>query len=84
MKLKSCFDENGNFSKPLDPYRCDKDDPVYSILFNENGYAIKTVEVSKLIEKNKWKWNCDAVKYYYSGNIDFGCRENYTAIYAWR
>lgn len=29
MKIKDCFDKDGNFIKPFDPYRCDDNDPLY-------------------------------------------------------
>ena len=33
MKIKDCFDKNGNFIKSFDPYRCKNDDPLYLALY---------------------------------------------------
>lgn len=87
MKVEDCFDKDGNFInvERQDPYRCDrKNNPVYLALFDEDGYAISVDEVYALIKKHNWTFSCDAVKYYYSSDIDHGCKGNYTAIYAWR
>ena len=85
MKIKDCFDKDGNFIKPLfDPYRCEDNDHLYLALFDEQGHATRGGEVYTLIVKHNWSFNCDAVKYYYSQVIDDWCKDNYTAIYAWR
>lgn len=83
-KIEDCFNKNGNFIKPFDPYRCEDNNPLYSALFDENGYATRSSAVYMLIAKHDWSFDCDAVKYYYSHNLDSGCKGNYTAIYAWR
>ena len=57
---------------------------LYLALFDEDGSATKVNAVYELIVQNKWTFNCDAVKYWYSENIDDACHGNYTAIYAWR
>ena len=40
----------------------------------------KTREVENLINENNWSWSCDAVKYFYFGDIDHGCKRNYTTF----
>lgn len=57
---------------------------MYKLLFDEDGYAINMDRVTTLVNKNGWRWDCDAVKYIYSGDIDGGCKGNYTAIFAWK
>lgn len=84
MKIKDCFDKDGNFIKPFDPYRCEDNDPLYLALFDEKGRATRYDEVYTLIAKHNWGFDCAAVKYYYSNRFDTGCKGNYTAIYAWR
>ena len=84
MKVKNCFDKKGNFKKPLDPYRCDKSDPIYSTLFTDSGKAINIDAVGDLICKNNWGLRSDDVRYFYSSYIDDSCGGNYTAIYMWR
>lgn len=84
MKIKDCFDKDGNFIKPFDPYRCEDNDPLYLALFDEKGRATRDSEVYTLIAKHNWSFDCAAVKYYYSHKLDTGCKGNYTAIYAWR
>ena len=35
MEIKDCFDKDGNFINPFDPYRCDDNDPLYlAYIFN--------------------------------------------------
>ena len=84
MEIKDCFNKDGNFIKPFDPYRCDNNDPLYLALFDEDGYTTRDKEVYTLIAEHNWSFDCDAVKYYYSHKIDTACKGNYTAIYAWR
>lgn len=89
--IADCFDDNGNFIiKGFDPYRVGDDvekRELYEYLFDERGYANiePRYEVYDLIEKHKWHFTCDAIKYYYAAEcIDSNCKSNYTAIYAWR
>lgn len=83
ININQCFDEEGNFVDHVNPFQ-DCDHPVIQFLFDSDGYATKTREVEKLINENNWSWKCDAVKYFYSRDIDHGCKGNYTAVFAWR
>ena len=53
MKIKDCFDKNGNFIKPFDPYRCKNDDPLYLALFDEDGSATKVNGDVIILQKKK-------------------------------
>ncbi|MCQ2232452.1 MAG: hypothetical protein MJZ30_11455 [Paludibacteraceae bacterium] len=87
--IEDCFDENGDFIiKGFNPYHVG-DDPdekeLYDFLFDEDGYAIRDIELVNVIHKNNWNWTCSAVRYYYAANcIDANCGGNYSAVYAWR
>lgn len=76
MCVKDCFDKNGNFIDNYNPFYEKNERPsIYEQLYEEDGYAIheSVAEVEKLINKNKWNWKSDAVKYYYAyHNIMFG------------
>lgn len=88
--VKDCFDENGMFAYKFDPYddgEDDGEDGIFAQLFDIEGYVNYDAwqEVLKLIRENKWNFECDAVKYYYSEMIDTGCDgSGYTAVYGWR
>lgn len=84
IKIKDIFDKNGNFINPIDPYRCKRDDKVYQFLFDEDGYALRSEEARMFILKHNCSPFSAIVHYYYSHDIDCGCKGNYTAIYAWR
>lgn len=84
IKIEDIFDKNGNFINPIDPYRCDRDNEVYQYLFYGDGCALRNEEARKFILKHNCNPFSDIVKYYYSNDIDHGCKGNYTAIYAWR
>jgi hypothetical protein len=84
IKIKDIFDKNGNFINPIDPYRCDRDNEIYQYLFDEDGYALRNEETRKFILKHNCSPFSAIVHYYYSHDIDCGCKGNYTAVYAWR
>ena len=82
--IEDIFDKNGNFINPIDPYRCDIDNETYQYLFDECGYSVRNGEAREFILKHNCGPFSDIVKYYYSYDIDCGCKGDYTAIYAWR
>lgn len=83
-KIKDIFDKNGNFINPIDPYRCDRDNEVYQYLFDKDGYSLRNEEARMFVLKHNCSPFFDIVKYCYSRDIDYGCKGNYTAVYAWR
>jgi len=84
INIKTIFDENGNFINPINPYRCNKDNKIYQYLFDGDGYALRNEEARKFILEHNCSPFSAIVRYYYSHDIDCGCKGNYTAVYAWR
>lgn len=82
LDIEICFNEKGNLK--FDPYRCDRDDHRYQLLFDEEGYCHAHDEVKRLIEKKKWAWDSDAVALYHASMFASNTKGNYTSIYYWR
>jgi len=81
-RLEDCFTPEGNLK--FDPYRCDREDHRYQILFNENDNLNDLQALKKLIEKKKWTWDSVAVGLYHADIFAMGTKNNYSTIYYFR
>lgn len=84
--IKDIFDKNGDWIVMIDPFSVDEDNPIYQYLFDEKGHTREAIidEAIKYANEINAPWHSSIAKYIFSERFDVACKENYSAIYAWR
>jgi len=88
MKVKDCFNKDGSFRIPFDPYRISEDHPaigIYNTLFEDGDLGWEaSIEISRMVLSGEYPANSDIVKLMYADDFAMNTKGNYTAVYMWR
>lgn len=80
--IERCFTPSGQLK--FDPYRTDRGDENYKLLFNNHGELKDRTELARLIIKNSWSLESDAVALFHSSVFASNTKGNYPTVYYWR
>lgn len=84
VAIKNCFDKNGQLK--FDPYRTDRDNEMYCIIFDDDGFIHNDVIeiVNDLAKYQNWPDDCDARALKFIQRLGNATKGSYPPVYYWR
>lgn len=76
------IDSRGYLPSNFDPYHCDKDDPSYQLLFDEEGFLLPGVPEQLMESVRRWRPLSDGVAMFHINA--FARKVGHPTIHYWR